>query len=397
MRILLANKYFYARGGDCVYTIALKDLLEKNGHKVAMFSMQHPKNFNSEFDFYWPSNVEYGEATNKNLIEKIVRPIYSAEVKKAWLQIIRDFNPDVVHLNNIHTQLSPLLAELAYKNGIPVFWTLHDFKLICPAYSFLRNGEICEDCLSNKLSVVKHKCIKNNFLASILGYTEAQVWSREKLENYTSKFICPSKFLKNKMQSAGFDASKMVHLSNFAKAEKINPFSEREDYYVYLGRLSQEKGIETLLQVATTLNYRLKVIGDGPLSKIMREKYSTGNIEFMGHCTWETIQPILMKARFMLIPTECYENNPLSVIEAHTLGTPVLGGQIGGIPELIRENENGMLFQAANKEDLKNKIEQMMAKNDWNYNNIANVSMEKYSGHAYYQKLIKLYQAAQLN
>ena len=124
----------------------------------------------------------------------------------------------------------------------------------------------------------------------------------------------------------------------------------------------------------------MKVIGDGPLSKIMREKYSTGNIEFMGHCTWKTIQPILMKARFMLIPTECYENNPLSVIEAHTLGTPVLGAQIGGIPELIRENENGMLFQAANKEDLKNKIEQMMAKNDWNYNNIANVSMEKYSG-----------------
>lgn len=392
MKILLANKYFYPRGGDCVHTIGLKRLLEENGHKVAVFSMQHSKNLKTPYDNFWPSNVEYGEFSTKNILKNISRPIYSHEVKQKWTTLLKEFNPDVVHLHNIHTQLSPLIAKLAYNQGIPVYWTLHDYKLICPAYTFFRNGEICEKCISNKLNVIKHKCIKNNLFASLLGYMEAITWSIKPLEQYTTKFICPSVFLKNKMHFAGFDQNKLVHLYNFIDAERILPLKDRDNYIVYIGRLSYEKGIETLLEIVkTNASYRIKIIGDGPMRKDLQTKYNSQHIEFLGHQDWEYIKTTLRKARFMVIPSEWYENNPLTIIEALTMGTPVLGSNIGGIPELIKPNVNGLLFKAGDKMDLRIRLEEMINFGDWDYNQISLSAIDKYSRQEYYQQLLSIY------
>ena len=170
MKILLANKFFYPKGGDCVHTIGLKQLLEERGNKVALFSMQHPENLQNEYNLHWPSNVEFNSKKNNKITEKVLRPLGSHEVKRKWNALIDQFEPDIVHLQNIHSQLSPIIAKEAYKRGIPVFWTLHDFKLICPAYSMLRNGKPCEKCLTSKINVVKYRCLKNSFSASMLAF-----------------------------------------------------------------------------------------------------------------------------------------------------------------------------------------------------------------------------------
>lgn len=391
MKILLANKFYYPRGGDCIHTIELQKLLEQHGHRVAIFSMQYPENLPSEYSDYWPSGIDFTSLNINRLKESILRPVLSSEVKKKWNRLLDDFKPDIVHLQNIHSQLSPVIAQEASKRGIPVYWTLHDYKLICPAYTFLRNGSVCEDCLTDKRSVIRHRCIKGSLPGSVIGYLEAARWSRERLEGFTTKFVAPSKFLRNKMIEAGFESGRIVHIYNFADKEKFSPVSEKEDYALFLGRLSKEKGVETLLKAARSLpDFQLKIVGDGPERERLVQGYAAPNIEFLGHQNWETIKRLLGSARFMIIPSEWYENNPLSVIEALAMGTPVLGADIGGIPELIRP-ENGRLFQSGNVQDLIESIKEMMGIDSWRYQEIASAAQETFSADKYYGAIEELY------
>lgn len=391
MKILLSNKFYYPRGGDCIHMIALKKLLEEHGHELAVFTMQHPDNLTGDYSAFWPSMLEYSSKKPGSLKEALLRPILSGEVKQKWNDLLGSFQPDIVHLHNIHTQLSPVIAEEALKRSIPVFWTLHDYKLICPSYSLLRAGKVCDACLTDKKSVIKHRCIKGSLTGSVIGYLEAQKWSRTKLEKYTTAFISPSKFLKNKMEEAGYTSEGIKQLYNFADTDKFKPELTKESYYVYLGRLSHEKGVETLLRAASLQpNFRLKIIGDGSLRPDLEKRYSTEHIEFMGYRQWEEIKTLLGKARFMVIPSEWYENNPLSIIESLAVGTPVLGAAIGGIPELINA-ENGRLFNAGDVQDLNNKIGEMMAFSDWDYQKISDEAKVRFSAENYYRKLISIY------
>lgn len=384
MKILISNKFYYRRGGDCIYTLNLEQLLKKQGHEVAVFSMCYPENLDTSWNMYFPSNM--------SRLMAFTRPFGSIEVKNKFTAILKKFKPDIVHLNNIHTQISPIIAEIANKEKIQVVWTLHDYKLLCPRYDCLRNGEIiCEDCFDgDKTSCKKFKCMKGSTLASLIGYMEALKWNRERLEANTDIFICPSQFMANKMIQGGFRKDKMKVLCNFIDIErcKINDYT-KEDYYCFIGRLSHEKGIKTLLKAANQLPYKLKIIGGGPLFDEMK-KLASPNIELVGFKQWDEIKALVSKARFSVIPSEWYENNPLSVIEAQCLGTPVLGARMGGIPELIEEGISGMTFTSKDIEDLKEKIKRMF-ETSFDYQNIALKSQEKYNADKYYNELIKIY------
>lgn len=390
MKILLSNKFYYRRGGDCIYMLNLEQLLKVHGHDVAVFAMDYPENNGSEWTRYFPNEIMF--APGIGMLETFMRMFGFGEVKRKFNSLLNDFKPDVVHLNNIHTQLSPVLARLAHERGIKVIWTLHDYKLLCPRYDCLRNGNaVCEECFVDKHMVLEYKCMKNSKLASMLAYKEAMKWSREKLESYTDTFICPSQFMYNKMVQGGFDRRKLYTLCNFIDIERTRRDSyDKENYYCFIGRLSLEKGIETLIEAAQTLPYHLKIIGNGPLADILKEKANGANIEFTGHKEWPEIKEIVGKARFSVIPSEWYENNPLSMIEAQCLGTPVLGANIGGIPELIEEGVSGMCFESRNIKDLKNKIEKMFLL-DVDYEQLAKSSQIRYSSVRYYNELIELY------
>jgi glycosyltransferase involved in cell wall biosynthesis len=397
MRILLANKYFYPRGGDCIYTIELHNLLKQMGHAVAVFSMNHEENYFNEYSKYWPKNVDYGSFNVSNFLEKTIRPVGSHEVKTKFVSLIKDFRPDVIHLNNIHTQISPIIAKIAFRENIPVVWTLHDYKLICPSYHLLRNQTPCELCLDNKANVVIHKCIKNNSIASIAGYIEAKKWSTFSLQKYTNVFISPSTFLKGKMVSGGFNSASIHVLPNFLpKTRETSGFIPRQNYYCYIGRISKEKGIETLLKAASSLRqFPLKIIGEGPLLEEMKLKYHADHINFLGYKKWEEISCILSAANFMVIPSEWYENNPLSAIESLTQGTPILGANIGGIPEIIEENVNGVLFTPGDVVGLQEKIVKMfsIAAKISSSEDISARARNKYSQESYYTKLYQIYKS----
>lgn len=391
MKILLANKFYYRRGGDCIYMLNLEQLLKTHGHDVAVFAMDYPENIETVWKRYFPNEIKFTPGVG--MLETFMRMFGLGEVKRKFNFLLNDFKPDVVHLNNIHTQLSPVIARLAHKRRTKVIWTLHDYKLLCPRYDCLRNGnEVCEECFVDKHKVLEYKCMKNSNLASMLAYKEGMKWSRKKLEGYTDVFICPSQFMYNKMAQGGFDRKKMYTLCNFIDIERTRRDSyDKEDYYCFIGRLSFEKGIETLIEAARTLPYHLKIIGGGPLADILKEKAKGANIEFTGYKEWPEIKEIVSKARFSVVPSEWYENNPLSVIEAQCLGTPVLGANIGGIPELIKEGVNGMCFESRNIMDLKNKIEKMFILNV-DYKQLAKSSQIRYSSEKHYNELLELYQ-----
>lgn len=386
MNILLANKFYYRRGGDCIYMLNLEQLLKEHGHKVAVFAMDYPENIETPWKQYFPQNM--------SKLMAFTRPFGSAEVKAKFNKLLDDFKPEIVHLNNIHTHLSPIIAELAHNRGIKVVWTLHDYKLLCPRYDCLRNGDdICELCFNeDKSSCKTYKCMKGSTLASLIGYKEATTWNRRRLEKCTDVFICPSKFMAQKMAQGGFNSKKLVSLCNFIDIDKCKKDTyEKENYYCYVGRLSHEKGVKTLIKAAQKLPYKLVIIGGGPLSDELKNETTNANIEFVGYKQWDEIKEIVSKARFSVIPSEWYENNPLSVIEAQCLGTPVLGARIGGIPELIENDVTGMTFESRNVNDLTGKLEAMW-QHTFDYKEIALTSQKRYNSESYYQSILKIYQ-----
>lgn len=387
MKILLANKFWYRRGGDCVYALNLARLLREHGHEVAEYAMSWPENLDSAWSSYFAPKIEFSGFTGK--LATFSRCLGLPGEGKSFARLLDDFRPDVVHLGNIHTQLSPLLAKMAHARGIRVVWTLHDYKLLCPRYDCLKKGVTpCGDCFRGKLPVLRNRCMKNSLAASSLAYAEALRWNRCQLQSATDVFICPSRFMLEKMQEGGFDAGKLVHLCNFIDAAscKRTSYEDRDDYYCYVGRLSPEKGVRTLVEAASRLPYKLVVVGDGPLAGELPE---SPQITYVGKKDWPEIKGIVGKARFSVIPSECYENNPLSVLEALCLGTPVLGADTGGIPELIGP-ETGMCFRSGSVDDLARSIEEMFSRS-FPYEAIAASSLEAFNAERYYESLLPLY------
>lgn len=387
MKIILANKFYYRRGGDCIYTMNVEKMLKEKGHKVAVFAMQYPENEESEWSKYWPSNM--------TKLKAFTRPFGDGEVRRKFGMLLDDFKPDVVHLNNIHTQLSPVIAKMAHERGIRVVWTLHDTKLVCPCYTCTRDGKWCTECFTDKKAVISHRCMPGGLPGAIIGYREMMKWNREVLEECTDLFLPPSQFMMDTCVEGGYSPEKFRVLCNFIDVEKVPQMTQvsqlKGDYYVYLGRVNEVKGVRTLCKAAAQLNKKLIVIGGGELLPELQEAYKDfKQIEFKGQMKWEEFMPILRGARFMVLPAEWSENNPLTVIESQSLGTPVLGARIGGIPELIEEGISGMTFTSGDVEDLKDKII-LIFKHEFDYDAIAKNAVERYSSEAYYNKLIEYY------
>ncbi len=399
MRILLVNKFLYPKGGDCIHAFGLEKLLKSYGHEVGFFAMQHPLNQFSDHSKYFPSEVDYSKKSFKNIVEQFLRPLHSPEVRKKFLALLDDFKPDIVHVHNIHSQLSPIVVQQAFNKGIPVVWSIHDYKLLCPRYDCRRDDKPCELCFTDKANVIRYRCMKNSLSASILAYLEAIIWNRKKLSTFTYQFICPSEFINQKMISGGFETTKLTTINNFFNTDNfLKDQPEKESYYCYIGRLSKEKGVETLLKSAKELpQYNLKIVGTGPLFQYFIKEYNYPNIEYCGFKTAAEVQELLSKAMFSVMPSECYENNPLAVIESLCKGTPVLGARTGGIPELITENVNGFLFESGNKIDLVDKIKFFWENgiHNINSNEISLAALTRFAEDAYYKKLMNIYISAQ--
>ncbi|MFA5362079.1 MAG: glycosyltransferase [Candidatus Omnitrophota bacterium] len=362
MKILQAHKFFYLNGGADRVFFDTSALLEKNGHKVLYFSMKHPDNFACPFDRYFVSQSAYENNTLKNRISNAVNIIYSPEARRKMDILLSEHKPDIAHLHNIYHQLSPSILHSLTRRKVPVVMTLHDYKMVCPSYSMLNKGKPCEACKGGAYQhCFLNACVKNSRNRSFLLTAEMFLHHKiMRIYNLVDIFISPSLFLKNKLEEMGFKG-KIVHLPNFVETGKANPvYGGDGKTIVYLGRLSPEKGLLTLLDAVKGLpGISLNMLGGGPMKPLLEEKIKKENIAnafLLGYKSGAELQAEVEKAMFVVLPSECYENNPRCILEAFAQGKPVIGSNIGGIPELIKENVTGMTFKPADTEELRAKI-----------------------------------------
>lgn len=365
MKILLVNKFHYRKGGAETYYLTVGSELERMGHEVAYFSMKHPNNLPCKWDRYFVTQREYNDVKNPlSAVRDGIALIYSPEAKRNFQALCEEFRPDVVHLNNVHRQITLSVLDAPYlkEHHVPVFYTAHDYVTICPGYLMLDGeGRVCDACLEDGKyrHCIENRCVKGSRAKSALAALEASFNRSHHSNERINRVIAPSRFMRSKLIEGGWPEGKVVALQNFAddailaRASGVaDDVTDRESpYLLFFGRLSAEKGVDVLLRAfdaaAPSLprDMRLIVVGDGPDATEFRELAasldSASRIEFAGYQTGDALQTYVERASLAIASSRCRENMPYSIVEAFAAGTPVVGTRIGGIPELVADGVTG--------------------------------------------------------
>jgi glycosyltransferase involved in cell wall biosynthesis len=403
MKILLVNKYFFPRGGSEASFFEEAALLEKRGHEVVHFAMAHPRNNYSPYSSYFVSRVEFEDSTS--WLQKAragSRMLYSWQARQRLAALVRAEKPDLAHLHNIYHHISPSILPVLKKAKVPVVLTFHDYKFLCPVYTLYRRGKTCEECRTGRfVHCLQHKCSKNSYLKSALNTLEMYLHhSVLNIYDLVDCFICPSRHLKN-MMAGRIEDGKRFLLPNFIT--EISPFSPLPaggKTIVYFGRLSREKGLPTLLKAIKGLDVRCLIIGEGPeraaLKKIIKEE-GLDRVACLGYLQPKDLQAYIRQAAFTVLPSEWYENSPRAVLESFALGRAVVASRIGGLSELVIDNETGLTFEAGNALDLREKILQLFhdsQKAEEMGRRARRFVQEQLGPEGHYESLMKIYETA---
>lgn len=350
MKVLLVHCFYRSSapsGEDSVYRNE-KKLLEDNGYKVITY-----EKFNDDLN-------------NNSFFKKIAAGfefIWSLQAFREITEIIKNEKPDIAHFHNIFPQISTSAYLACKKNGVPVIQTLHNFRYICPAGLLQRNSKPCEKCIDKSLvfSLI-HKCYRNSYIATLpmaamIGFNKAT----DSFSKNVNRYIALTNFGKSRFIAGGFPQEKICVKPNF-----INHIENNEhhlgEYVLYVGRLTQEKGVMTLIEACKkTKHIPLKIVGDGELRSKLESisiQYDL-NVEFLGYQNKDFVMSMLKKSRFLVLPSECYEGFPVTVVEAFASGKPVVGSKIGSLDEIIEENITGSKFTFGSSDALADCIQNM--------------------------------------
>lgn len=359
MKILIANKFYRPVGGPETIVLDTTRELNARGHETVPFAMAHIDNV--EHSDYFVPNIDYNEQVRGRtaMIKEAVDIIYSREAARRIRKCVADTRPDVAHAHNIYHQLSPSILRALKKANVPTVLTLHDGKLLCANMVFLRQGRVCERCAGRKFyHAVINRCVKDSYAGSLVCCVEEYIhrWLRI-YERNVDLFITPSQFLKRKLVEHGRLRKEQIEvLPNYACTDDFQPNYGPGDYGLFVGRLESLKGIMTLLKACTEIpDMDIRIAGRGPLmqeGKEFAEQENLSRVQFMGFRSGEELKQLFLNARFLVIPSECYENCPMVVLEAFSAGKPVIGSKIGGIPELIEHGTDGLLFEPGDAQAL---------------------------------------------
>jgi len=350
-RLLSINSYHYRRGGaDAVY-FDHAALMETEGWENAFFSMHYPDNKPSSWSRYFVDEIQIGH--NYSMAQKFVKAtkvIYSFEAKRKLRQLLQDYNPDIAHIHNIYHHLSPSILSVLRHSAVPVVMTAHDLKIACPNNKMLTTDGVCERCkVGRYYQTVLNRCVHRSVVASAIIAAESYLhrWLRSYQDNVNS-IIVPSRFFIEKFVEWGWPKQLFTYVPNFVDASGYEPNFRAGRYLVYFGRLSVEKGVDTLIRAAAASGVPVRIVGTGPLEEDLKDlaKNLGAPVEFMGYRTGIELQKLVSESRSTVLPSEWYENAPISVLESLALGKPAIGAEIGGIPEMIRQDETGWLFKS---------------------------------------------------
>ncbi|RKZ26533.1 hypothetical protein DRQ26_04265 [bacterium] len=409
MRILIVNTIYYIQGGAPIYTLKLAQLLKQNGHKVIPFSMKHPQNLPSQYEKYFPEYIDFKrelrEKHIKNIINVARRTFYFKEAREKMQSLLDDEKIDIVHLNNFLHHLSLSIIDPIVERNIPIVWTLHDHILVCPNTNLFDDRlsipcARCDSFLKRISYPILRRCKKNSILASTMAAAEAFYIAAKKPHKIPELFISPSEFLKEQHRKMGFDTSRFVVVPNFVDCNKFEPHTEPGQYALYFGRLSAEKGLKYLIEAfAKMKDKNLVIVGTGPDEENLRGLASSSgadNITFSGYQTGEKLRKSIYDARFTILPSTCFENAPLAILESFASGKPVLASDIGGIPELISDDV-GRLFSPGNADEIIEAVRQLWDRTDKLKSmgeNARKLAEEKFSPDKHIKQIINIYKDA---
>ena len=364
--LLSINNYYYRRGGAETVFFEQNRLLEEVGWQVVPFAMQHKRNFESPWSQHFVQEIEFGEAYS--LPQKATRALkitYSLEARRNIAKLIDSTRPDIAHAHNVYHHISPSFFEVLKSRGIPTLMTLHDLKVACPAYKMLTHDGVCERCKGGDISnVLRHRCIKGSLSLSAVIFMESAVHRLLGCyRNNVDRFVVPSRFYLEKMVEWGWPRERFIHVPNFVDVQRLQPSGAPGAHFVYCGRLVPEKGIHTLIRAVARAGVRAVLVGDGPEEAALKALAAeTGaQVEFAGYRSGDALLQSIRDARALVLPSEWYENAPMSVMEAYALERPVIGANIGGIPELVRPGETGELFPSGDVEGLAARLQEFAA------------------------------------
>lgn len=362
MNILMINKFLHPNGGSETYIFKLGAYLQSCGHEVQYFGMEHEGRIVGNRVNAYTSNMDFHGGSKLGKLLYPIKTIYSFEARKKIRMVLDDFQPDVCHLNNFNYQLTPSIIleirkwEKQSGHKCKIIYTAHDGQLVCPNH-LMKNpntNELCGKCLGGHfLNCTKGRCIHGSLAKSVIGTMEATLWKWAGVYKQIDKIICCSNFLKTKLDTDPVLAQRTIAIHNFVDMVE-HTSANKKDYVLYFGRYSEEKGVATLVKAVKELpDVPFVFAGSGPLEHLLVD---VPNVRNMGFQTGDNLKTLISEARFSVHPSECYENCPFSVMESQMYGTPVLGANIGGIPELIRVDETGELVESGNEAQLISKI-----------------------------------------
>jgi glycosyltransferase involved in cell wall biosynthesis len=398
MRIAMANNYYYIRGGAERVLFEEKKILEAHGHQVPVFSQSHPQNEISEFSDYYCPFKDWRNTSRFQKVPMALKIMYDRRTARGFNRFLEATDSNIVHAHNIYGGLTTSVLDTAQRNGVPVVMTLHDYKLICPSYAMLNRGAVCEDCNGGHfIHCLLNTCHKESLTAS--GVYCIESYLNKWLHKYDTirYFICPSMFSLRKHADHGINRDRLLHIPNFVNTAEHKPSHNEGGYALFVGRLSKEKGIHTLLNAAEHLDVPVRIVGDGPLKAeyedIARDKKMT-HVIFEGYKTGEDLKRLYENAAFLVLPSECYENAPMTILEAYACGKPAVGSRIGGIAEMIDHGKTGMLFEMGDADQLAECIGDLWTDESLRQQ-MGHAAREKvereFSAEAHYEQLMKIY------
>ena len=345
------TSYYYRRGGAEAVMLDQNDLLADRGWEIVPFAMEYEKNFDTEYDDYFVEEIDFAsDYTPVEKARKVVKSIYSLEARKEIGRLIDDVKPDIVHAHNVYHHLTPSIFGAIQKKGVPSAMTVHDLKIGCPSKLMLAPDGVCERCKGGKTwNAVQQRCLKGSLPLSAVAAFETTLHNfMGSYRKNVDLFILPSHFHTNKLIDWGLPAEKARYLPNAVDVSEMVPDYSAGKRFVFVGRLSEEKGLLTFVKAVAESGVAATIVGTGPQEDELKAlvESSGADVEFAGYQTGDPLFDIVREARALVLPSECYENAPVVLLEAYGVGTPVLGSDLGGIPELIVPGETGLLATA---------------------------------------------------
>jgi glycosyltransferase involved in cell wall biosynthesis len=363
-RILNVNSYHYRRGGSDVVYFEHARMLESAGWDAGYFSMNHPKNEPTPWSQHFIDEIEFGHAYG--LMQKLQmagKVVWSFEAQRKLRQLLDQFPADVAHLHCIYHHLSPSILPVFAERGVPVVMTAHDLKIACPAYKMLNRTGVCERCRDGSvLNVIKHRCVRDSLAASAVVAIESGLQRTMKTYlKHLAAVVVPSQFFLNKFVEWGWPRDRFAYIPNYVDAGSFRMASEAGAYFLYFGRLAPEKGVDTLIRAAVQAGVALRIAGTGPNEAELKALAAQlgGDVEFLGFKSGEDLRTLVREARAVVLPSQWYENAPMSVLESFAQGVPVVGARIGGIPEMVEHGHTGWLFTSGALDELADLLRQI--------------------------------------